>query len=215
MKRNTLNVVIDTGAFVLIVLLGASGAVIRYVLPPGSHSKSLWGYGRHEWGGAHFWISVALLALVVLHLVLHWTWVLCMTRGPASAPGRWRSAVAVIALFGLGALAAAPFLSRVQTQAGGGGEEHGGRAGAGPAGAERGAGTEAGNLGIRGSTTLAEAAVAVGMSAADLLKALGLPANTDLQERLGPFGREHGFTPEEVRKLHPASKPSAAPQPAP
>jgi hypothetical protein len=36
-----------------------------------------------------------------------------------------------------------------------------------------------------------------------------------LQERLGPFGKQHGFTPEEVRKLHPASKRSAATQPAP
>jgi hypothetical protein len=216
MRKTALNYAVDAMALVLFVLLGVTGAVIRYVLPPGSgQSLSLWGLGRHDWGGIHFWISVAFLAAMALHLALHWAWILGVTRGPASARRSRLPAVALVALAVLAVAAAAPFLARVQTRAGGGGDGHEAKP-ARPAARPQPSGkAESDNLGIRGSTTLAEAADVVGVPVADLLRTLQLPPDTDPQERLGPFGREHGFTPEDVRALvHPGKgSPGTAPAP--
>jgi len=81
MTRTAFNFLIDTLLLVLIVSLAATGLLLRYVLPPGSRGGSdlsLWGWTRHEWGDLHFWIALALAALLVLHVALHWSWV-CAT----------------------------------------------------------------------------------------------------------------------------------------
>lgn len=92
MRRDALNFVVDLLALVAMMGLIATGLVQRYLLPPGSRGGRgllLWGLGRHEWGDVHFWIAVALGALLVLHVALHWTWVcVLVTRWlrPAGAP---------------------------------------------------------------------------------------------------------------------------------
>ncbi len=35
---------------------------------------SAFGWGRHDWGDFHSWVSYAFLALIVVHLALHWRW---------------------------------------------------------------------------------------------------------------------------------------------
>jgi len=35
----------------------------------------LLGWSRHEWGDLHFWLALVLVALVAMHLILHWDWV--------------------------------------------------------------------------------------------------------------------------------------------
>jgi hypothetical protein len=56
---------------------------MKFVLPPGSGNLSVWGLGRHAWGGLHFWLAAGLIVLLVLHLALHWAWVCASTRGIA------------------------------------------------------------------------------------------------------------------------------------
>lgn len=81
MKRAPLNLLIDAVAAGLILGMLATGYVIRYPLPRGTHSYlRLWGMDRHQFGEIHFWISVALLAVLMLHLVLHWQWVVSMVK---------------------------------------------------------------------------------------------------------------------------------------
>ncbi len=89
-KRTTLNFVIDFISFISLFSLACTGFIIKYVLPPGSGGghgqgfrggrgpaeiKSLWSMTRHEWGDIHFYLSVVFIALVLVHLVLHWTWI--------------------------------------------------------------------------------------------------------------------------------------------
>lgn len=82
MQRNLLNFVVDT--VVLLVLLGllATGLLVRWVLPPASRGGGLtvWGWTRHDWGDLHFWLAVALVSLLVLHIALHWGWVCAVFR---------------------------------------------------------------------------------------------------------------------------------------
>lgn len=74
-----------------------------YRLPPGSGSRAILGYTRHEWGTIHFYAAIALTALVALHIILHWKWV-TNTFGALLRPRTARKAGAGI---GGGALLAA------------------------------------------------------------------------------------------------------------
>lgn len=67
----------------------ATGAVLKWVLPHGGRGlgrggsgrggggpeNTLFGLDRHEWGDIHFWISVAAVVFVLLHLVQHLGWI--------------------------------------------------------------------------------------------------------------------------------------------
>jgi hypothetical protein len=92
MKRTTLNFIVDLISFVTFVVLVFTGFVIRFILPPGSGGghgygyrggrgaeeiKSLLSMTRHEWGDIHFVISIIFIVLMLIHLVLHWTWIKC------------------------------------------------------------------------------------------------------------------------------------------
>ncbi|MGZ8238979.1 MAG: DUF4405 domain-containing protein [Methylobacter sp.] len=76
MNRTIANIIIDIIAAFLFLGMIATGYLLRFPLPPGSNKTlSLWGFTRHQWGDIHFWISVGLLAALVIHLVLHWNWI--------------------------------------------------------------------------------------------------------------------------------------------
>lgn len=78
MKRNTLNYLLDILLGILMIGLIATGLLLKFVLPPGSGQRQLWGMGRHDWGDWHFWIVVSFLMVLAIHLALHWQWV-CVT----------------------------------------------------------------------------------------------------------------------------------------
>jgi hypothetical protein len=76
MNRTIANIIIDIIAAFLFLGMIATGYLLRFPLPPGSNKTlSLWGLTRHQWGDIHFWISLGLLVVLVIHLVLHWNWI--------------------------------------------------------------------------------------------------------------------------------------------
>ena len=76
MNRTIANIIIDIIAAFLFLGMIATGYILRFPLPPGSNKTlSLWGFTRHQWGDVHFWISLGLLVVLVIHLVLHWNWI--------------------------------------------------------------------------------------------------------------------------------------------
>ncbi len=113
MKRILENLHVDLIAAALMVVMVATGYVLRFPLPPGTNkSLSLWGLTRHQWGTIHFWISLGLLAIVVIHVCLHWQWIVVSvkrrfgrTASPSASPVRSGlmtvlALSAVLALFG-------------------------------------------------------------------------------------------------------------------
>jgi len=67
MRRPTLNLLVDTTAFVGFVLLVSTGVLVRYVLPPGSGGRALvWGLDRHAWGAVHLWVAAVFLAVLAI-----------------------------------------------------------------------------------------------------------------------------------------------------
>ncbi len=76
MNRTLANIIIDIIAAFLLLGMIATGYLLRFPLPPGSNKMlNLWGYTRHQWGDVHFWISLGLLIVFVIHLALHWNWI--------------------------------------------------------------------------------------------------------------------------------------------
>lgn len=63
--------------WLLLCAMSGTGLLLAYRLPPGSrggHGLSALGWTRHDWGDLHRWISFAFLALIVIHMILHWRW---------------------------------------------------------------------------------------------------------------------------------------------
>jgi len=201
MKRSALNIIIDTLAAAVMLGMIATGIIIRFTLPPGSgRTLSVWGLTRHQWGDLHFWLALAAVAIVVLHLALHWTWVVSVVRrsivgANQGLPSARLRAVAAVATVLIVCSAVAGFwwssvqstqrsdVPQLQTA------EH-----------------RPDGVGLRGSMTLAETAAALGCSIEQVRQRLGLPANVQDSEHLGQIAKERGTTMQEMRKrLEPQS----------
>jgi hypothetical protein len=93
MRRVTLNFIVDLLGFVDLLLLTATGAIMKWVLPPGTGAgrgygyrggrgplpadqiREVFGLGRRDWGNIHFVLASVFIFLILVHIVLHWTWV--------------------------------------------------------------------------------------------------------------------------------------------
>jgi hypothetical protein len=167
--------------------------------------------GRHDWGDLHFWVSVALGVLLVIHVALHWSWV-CMTvrrslggKDAGQLTAIKRNAygvgflVALFAIFGGFTRYAGSVVQEVRSPVTA--QDHLQRPGTDVPEAGREEGHGAADELIRGSMTLAEIASATGVSVATLKSELGLPLETPADERLGRLGRQYGFNVEKVRDI--------------
>lgn len=126
MKHSRTNVIVDAVAFTFFVTMTTTGMVMRWLLPPGAgrlellgrgrHRQvlTLWGLDRHQWGDIHFWLAVALLVTLVLHVVLHWRWIVAKVRGKRSEASGMRLTLGVFALAALLAMAFSPLLCSVE-----------------------------------------------------------------------------------------------------
>jgi hypothetical protein len=204
MKRPNLNFAVDCLGFAGFVLLSATGVLMRYVLPPGSgRSTTIWALDRHEWGSIHFWIAIAFLAVLAIHLFLHWRWIVTLMSGRPREGSGARLALGTVGLAALLALAVAPFLSPV--------ERAGGATHAPAPHAQQLEGLES----IRGFMTLAEIQAATGVPADHITAELGLPAGVRHDERLGRLRTSYGFAMEDVRRIVHAYQQSQARRPGP
>lgn len=89
--RTSTNFWLDLVSLVVMLGLVGTGGLMHFVLPPGTgHSLALLGLGRHDFGEMHWYLAIAAVVLLVVHLLLHWSWV-CGVVGKAvgsSAPSR-------------------------------------------------------------------------------------------------------------------------------
>jgi hypothetical protein len=95
MKRVRLNAIVDVVAFPLLLLSLFCGVVAWKVLPSGGElgggrgagHQIFLGLARTEWRDIHIYASLVLAALMLFHLVLHWSWIRCMPHVFARSRG--------------------------------------------------------------------------------------------------------------------------------
>lgn len=190
MRKPTRNLIVDGLGFTGFLLLATTGVLMRYVLPPGSGRRAaIWGLDRHGWGDLHFWIAVVFFALLALHLVLHWRWIVSVVRGRPREGSGIRVGLGLIGLVAVVALALAPLLTPVE------------RIAAGPSSGDRGPHEGSGLEAVRGDLTLRELEAQTGVPAGHVLRELGLPADVPRDERLGRLRRQYGFDMPALRRI--------------
>ena len=100
MDKGKLNFVIDALMFLCLMALAGLGFLMYYILPPGrkvwvkygSNVNLTWlGWDRHDWGYIHLYLAFALLGLLVVHLILHWSMIvgLCARLIPDPKLRHW------------------------------------------------------------------------------------------------------------------------------
>jgi hypothetical protein len=205
MKRTQLNFAIDTAAFAAFLFLVSSGLLLRYQLPAGSgglHGVGagrgaadrpvaiLWGLSRHDWGAIHYWTAGLLIAILAVHLVLHWKWIICVVGGKQREASGVRFGLGLAAVVALVLIAAAPLLAPIERVSRGEFER---------GNSESDLITQGTVAEIRGSMTLTEVAEAANLSVAQVLEELDLPPDVSPNERIGRLLRQHGLEMSDSR----------------
>jgi len=142
-----LNLIIDALMALLLAAIAGLGFLINWVLIPGEQRPAVYGsrpdlywlgWDRHQWGDVHLVLGIALLALTVLHVALHWSQVVGIWRRMVGSRVA-RVALAVVLLVLIAALMVLPALVTPEVVPGGhgGAGGHGGGAGRGAGALER------------------------------------------------------------------------------
>jgi hypothetical protein len=115
--RTALNFWVDLATAVMFAGLLGSGIIMKWILPPGTCDApgvKVWlGHSRHWWGDIHFWVAVTMLALMLVHIWLHWGWVVSVWGrliGPARSPKTWAAAGAMALLIAVPFIIPASYL---------------------------------------------------------------------------------------------------------
>jgi len=100
MSKNKLKFLVDIIMFIDMCTISIIGFLMAFVIPKGEHKKSVekyfMGLHRHDWGDIHFYLSILLLALLVLHLYLNWSWI--VNRSRKHFGKNWKIALCIIPL---------------------------------------------------------------------------------------------------------------------
>jgi cytochrome b subunit of formate dehydrogenase len=83
MNKQKTNYIIDLLALVSFIIAAISGLVIRFFMPSGVRQGRLQeflGIQKGVWSEIHDWAGIIFIVLIIIHFILHWDWVLCMTK---------------------------------------------------------------------------------------------------------------------------------------
>lgn len=72
-----INFLLDALLMLVFVALCAAAVIVRFVFPPGPAAKGwlLWGLDYDTWGGIQFGLLATLAFGILVHVMLHWSWV--------------------------------------------------------------------------------------------------------------------------------------------
>ena len=83
MQRTLINFWLDATLLVLFLTVLWSAFALRFVFPPGTMAAgwTLWGWSYDDWFDFQFAASCALAFAVLIHVMLHWSWVCGVITG--------------------------------------------------------------------------------------------------------------------------------------
>lgn len=74
LSRTMLNFWLDVAMGIVFAALCLTGVILRFVFPRDT-AAVLWGMNAEQWGGLHFGILAVLAVGILVHVMLHWSWV--------------------------------------------------------------------------------------------------------------------------------------------
>lgn len=87
MSKTKLNYLLDAVIALAFVLSALTGIVFLFAGSGGyqggrnpNFRTEMLGISREIWSDLHTWVSLVMIGGVVIHLVLHWDWIVCMTK---------------------------------------------------------------------------------------------------------------------------------------
>ena len=83
MNKQKINYIIDFLALVSFAIVTLSGLAIKFFIPSGVRQGRLQeflGIQKGVWSEIHDWSGILLIVFVAAHLILHWDWIVCMTK---------------------------------------------------------------------------------------------------------------------------------------
>jgi len=125
MSQPKLSLIVDALMFGCLMAIAGLGLLMKFVLPhshaqPTQHQHNvdthLLGLDRHQFGEIHFILALVLLALLVVHIILHWTMILTIYRRLISRQAVRRTVAVVFVLVSV-ALLLWSFVSHPHSQA--------------------------------------------------------------------------------------------------
>jgi hypothetical protein len=101
-----INLLLDIALLVLFVMLCVAAVIVRFVFPPGPAAKGwlLWGLDYDAWSGIQFGLLATLAVGILVHVMLHWSWVCNVAAARLSRAGRIRIDDGLQTIYGVGLL---------------------------------------------------------------------------------------------------------------
>lgn len=101
-----INLALDTLLLAIFVALCAVSVIVRFVFPPGPGAKGwrLWGLDYDAWAGIQFGLLAAFTIGVLVHVMLHWSWVCNVVAARLSRGKKARVDEGLQTIYGVGLL---------------------------------------------------------------------------------------------------------------
>ncbi len=84
MERTNLNYWVDVLLVICLFVVGVTGLILKFAFVSGApgvgRSVLFFGIGKIDFLMWHSWFALGMLALMVLHFVLHFDWLFVMTK---------------------------------------------------------------------------------------------------------------------------------------
>lgn len=83
MNKAKINYFIDLVAVLFFLICAGSGLIMLFFLPEGIRhggTQEFLGLSKNVWVDIHDFSGVIIIILVLVHLILHWNWLECMTN---------------------------------------------------------------------------------------------------------------------------------------
>jgi biotin transporter BioY len=95
MNKAKLNYLLDIVIGLAFLLSGATGVAFLLMGSGGyqggrnhDFATALFGVSRATWSDLHTWASLVMIVGVIVHLALHWRWIVCLTKRMLPSPSR-------------------------------------------------------------------------------------------------------------------------------
>ncbi len=87
MSKTKLNYWLDLIIALAFILSAISGMILLFAGSGGyqggrnsTFQTEIAGISHWAWSDLHTWVSLVMIAGVMVHLILHWNWIVCMTK---------------------------------------------------------------------------------------------------------------------------------------